>query len=149
MTDTISGRGQVVIAAVQDKIVPVKFALAASAAEGTIAQGTMYAYGLNNNATGTQFQVPAGSNYQLVDMYVSGTPAVDAQLIFNLNGLPQGENMILSTMNTTASGERAKITQPLVLSAGDVIAVSVVTIDVGATAASTDTLFLHFLQVPA
>ncbi len=141
--------GQVVIAAIQDKIIPVEFSIAGSAPAGTIVTGTMYAYGLNNSATGTQFQVPAGSKYQLADMYVSGAPAVDGQVIFNLNGIPQGENLILSTLNTANSG-RAHITQPLVLGPSDVIQVSIVTLAANSsTTAVTDTLFLHFLQVPA
>ncbi|MGC8580448.1 MAG: hypothetical protein ACP5MB_10395, partial [bacterium] len=96
----------------------------------------------------TQFQVPAGSKYQLVDMYVSGAPAVDGQVIFYLNGIPQGENLILSTLNTANSG-RAHITQPLVLGPSDVIQVSMVTLAANGSTAATDTLFLHFLQVPA
>jgi hypothetical protein len=141
--------GQVVVVAVQDKVFPVQFTFAGTASAGTIATGTIYPYGFNNPSTSTSYQIPAGSKYQLVDMYVSASPAVDAQLIFNLNGIPQGENLILSTMISSNSG-RAKLTQPLVLNASDVFNVQVVTLAVSTyTVASTDTLFLHFLQVPA
>jgi hypothetical protein len=141
--------GQVVVAAVQDKVVPVTFTIGASQATNYVATGTLYPYGLNNTSSGTQFQTPAGSKYQLVDMYVSGAPSVDGQLIFNLNGLPQGENLILSTLNTSNSG-RTHITQPLVLSPSDVIQVSMVTSEANsATTSVTETLYLHFLQVPA
>jgi hypothetical protein len=148
MATSGAGFGQVVVAATQDKIIPVQFSIAASAPAGTIVPGTIYAYGLNNNPTGSSFLVPAGSKYQLVDMYVSGSPAVDAQTIFSLNGLPQGENLVLSTINAQVSG-RAKITQPLVLGASDVLSISIVTVAANGSTAATETLFLHFLQVPA
>jgi hypothetical protein len=141
--------GQVVVAAVQDKVIPVQFTIGASQASSYIATGTLYAYGLNNTSSGTSFQTPSGSKYQLVDMYVSGSPSVDGQVLFNLNGLPQGENLILSTLNTSNSG-RTHITQPLVLNPGDVIQVSMVTSEANsATTSVTETLYLHFLQVPA
>lgn len=140
---------QAAVTALQDKVFPTAFTFAQSAASGTIVNGTMYPYGLQNPATATQFQVPQGSKYQLVDVYMSTSPAPDGQLIFNLNGVPQGENLILSTLNASNSA-RAKITQPLTLEAGDIITVQVVSSAAASTTATTtETVYLHFVQVPS
>ncbi len=140
---------QTAIVALQDKIVPATFSIAGSAASGTIVTATLYPFGLQNPATSTNFQVPAGSNYQLSDMYVPSTPAVDGQLIFQLNGVTQGENLVLSTM-VSSNSARARLSQPLVLKPSDVLTVQIVTAAANSsTAAATDTLYLHFLQIPA
>jgi hypothetical protein len=139
---------QVSITGMQDKIVPCNFAIATSAAAGSLLNGTMYPFGLQNPTSVTTFQVPAGSKYQLVDMYTSGTPSVDGQLVVQLNGITQGENLILSTMNAQANS-RAKITQGLVLDPTVTLTVQLVTIAANGTAAATDSLYLHFVQVPA
>jgi hypothetical protein len=138
---------QAAITALQDKVFPTQFTFAASAAVGTIVNGTMYPYGLQNPANTTQFQVPQGSKYQLVDLYLSSSPGIDGQIIFNLNGVPQGENLILSTL-VASNSARAKITQPLTLEPGDIITVQVVS-SASSTATLTDTLYMHFVQVPA
>ncbi len=138
---------QTAVTALQDKVFPTQLTFAASTAVGTIVNGTMYPYGLQNPANTTQFQVPQGSKYQLVDMYLSSAPAIDGQIIFNLNGVPQGENLILSTM-VTANSARAKITQPLSLEPGDIITIQVVS-STSSTATLTDTLYMHFVQIPA
>lgn len=139
---------QVAITALQDRIMPTTFAIAASAAINTTVAGTIYPYGQDVSTTATSFQVPAGSSYQLVDAFISGNAAIDAQLIFYLNGVKQGENFILSTMNAQ-NNARVRLTQPLILKAGDVFQVSINTSAANGTLAQTDTLYLHFLQVPA
>jgi hypothetical protein len=114
-----------------------------------LTNGTLYPFGFNNPTTATTFQVPAGSRYQLVDIYVSGTPSVDGQLVVQLNGITQGENLILSTVNAQVSG-RVKITQGLVLDPTVTLSVQLQTNAANsATTAVTDTCYFHFIQVPA
>lgn len=141
--------GQTAVVSLQDKIFPVQFTFAGSAASGTVVTGTVYPFGLNNPSTSTSFQIPQGSKYQLVDMYVASTPQVDGQIIFNLNGVPQGENFILSTI-VASNSARARIMQPLVLNPGDVFTVQLVSNAANSlTTSNTDTLYLGFVQVPA
>jgi len=142
----MANSGQTAVVALQDKIIPAQFTYAQSAAVNTIYTTTLYPYGFNNPTTTQSFQVPAGSTYQLVDMYVTATPAVDAQVVFQLNGVAQGENLILSTM-VASNSARAKMSQPLVLKPSDVFTVQVCTTNT-ATVTLTENLFLHFLQVP-
>lgn len=145
----MASQAQTGVIAVQDKVFPVTFSVTASAATNTTFTGTIYPFGLNNPNSGTSFQVPASSNYQLVDLYNSSTPTPDYQLIFNLNGIQQGENLIGSTLTATNSA-RARISQPLVLKASDVLTVQIITTAANAlTTAVSLTLYLHFLQVPA
>lgn len=140
---------QVAVTGMQDKIVPSVFSIAGSAASGALVNGTMYPFGLQNPTSVTTFQVPAGSKYQLVDMYTSGTPSIDGQLVIQLNGITQGENLILSTMNAQANS-RAKITQGLVLDPTVTLTVQLVTTAANAsTVAVAESLYLHFVQVPA
>jgi hypothetical protein len=142
--------GQNTIVAVQDKVIPaqISFSTSTTTASGSLVNLTMYPYGFNNPTTTTSFQVPAGSHYQLADVYVSSTPAVDGQLVFQLNGIPQGENFILSTL-VASNSARVKPTQPLVLKAGDVITAQLSTTASAGTSSIVDTVYLHFLQVPA
>ena len=72
---------QVAVTGVQDKVIPVLFSITASAGAGSVVNGTMYPFGLQNPTTVTTFQVPAGSKYQLVDAYVSGSPSIDAHSV--------------------------------------------------------------------
>jgi hypothetical protein len=133
----------------QDRVVPITFSIPASQASGYLTNGTLYPFGFNNPTTATTFQVPAGSRYQLVDIYVSGTPSVDGQLVVQLNGITQGENLILSTVNAQVSG-RVKITQGLVLDPTVTLSVQLQTNAANsATTAVTDTCYFHFIQVPA
>ena len=108
----------------------------------------MYPFGFQNPATSTNFQVPSGSNYQLSDIYISASPTVDGQVIFSLNGVTQGENLILSTL-VSSNSSRVRMTQPLVLKPSDVFTVQVITTAANSTTAVTETFFLHFLQVPS
>lgn len=141
--------GQNTIVAVQDKVIPASFSCTASTAAGAIYNATLYPFGYNNPTTTTSFQVPAGSHYQLADLYVSTAPSIDGQLVFQLNGFPQGENFVLSTL-VAGNSARVKPTQPLVLKAGDVITVQLCTTTSNSTTnAVTDVVYLHFLQVPA
>jgi hypothetical protein len=139
---------QVMITGVQDKVIPVTFSISGSTAAYTVVNGTMYPFGFNNPTTATTFQVPAGSKYQLVDVYVSGSPTVDGQLVLQINGITQGENLILSTLNST-NNARVKITQGMVLEPTVTLTVQVCTLASSPTSTSTDTVYLHFIQVPA
>jgi hypothetical protein len=142
-------KNQVAVVNVQDKVMPAQFSITSSSASASIFTATLYPFGFNNPSVTSGFQVPAGSNYQLVDMYVTATPVTDGQTIFLVNGIPQGENLVLSTLNANNSA-RAKITQPLILKPADVFNVQIVTLAAASTTGTyTDTLFLHFLQVPA
>ena len=144
----MSNAAQVAVTGVQDKIIPVLFSFSGSATAGTVVNGTMYPFGLQNPTSVTTFQIPAGSKYQLVDMYTSGSPGVDGQLIISLNGVVQGENMILSTMDSQ-NNARAKITQGLVLDPTVTLTVQLVSTEDNGTATTVDTLFMHYVQVPA
>lgn len=144
----VNTSGQTAVVAMQDKIFPAQFTVAGSAATGAIYTATLYPFGFQNPATSTSFQVPAGSTYQLVDLYVTAAPSVDAQIIFQLNGVAQGQNFILSTVVAGNSG-RAKMTQPLVIRPSDVFTVQVVTTAANTlTTSVTETCYLQFLQVP-
>jgi hypothetical protein len=145
----MASKNQVAVVNVQDKVMPALFTITSSSATQSVFTATLYPFGYNNTSVTTGFQVPAGSNYQLVDMYITTTPVTDAQTIFYVNGIPQGENLILSTLNANNSA-RAKITQPLILKPADVFNIQIVTLAAASTTGTyTDILFLHFLQVPA
>jgi hypothetical protein len=141
--------GQTAIVATQDKVFPSTFTVAGSAAANTTYTCTMYPFGLQNPSTSTNFQVPSGSNYQLSDIYISSTPSIDCQIIFSLNGVTQGENLILSTL-VASNSSRVRMTQPLLLHPSDVFTVQVITAAANTlTTTVAETFYLHFLQVPA
>jgi hypothetical protein len=141
--------GQTAVVATQDKVFPAQFTVAGSAATNSTYTCTLYPFGFQNPATSTNFQVPSGSNYQLSDIYTSVSPSIDGQIIFSLNGVTQGENLILSTL-LSSSSSRVRMTQPLLLHPSDVFTVQVITTAANTlTTAVTETFYLHFLQVPA
>jgi hypothetical protein len=147
MAQTINTHAQTAITAPQDKPFIVQFTFAGSAASGTTVTGTMYPYGYQNPSQ-TTFQVPAGSGYQLFDTYVNGTPQVDGQLIFTVNGVVQGENLTISSLNSQVSG-RVKPSQQLLLRPMDTFSVQLISLAANTlTTSNTDTVVLHFIQVP-
>ena len=138
---------QTAITASQDKTFVTTFTFSGGAAPGTTISGVMYPYGYQNPSQST-FQVPAGSGYQLYDVYVTGTPQVDGQLIFTVNGVVQGENLIISTTNVSNQG-RVKPSAQILLRAMDTFSVQLIsTLTNTLTTSNTDTVYLHFLQVP-
>jgi hypothetical protein len=148
MVNMINKAGQTAVVAIQDKSFIVTFSVPASQAAGYVAPCTLYPYGYNKSSY-SSFTVPAGSNYQLVNMGISSTPTVDGQVLINLNGIDQGENFVLSQM-VTSNSAKFNVTQPIVFTQGDVLEVSVVTLaENTATASVTETFTMQFLQVPA
>lgn len=144
---TINTHQQTAITGPQDKPFVTTFVFGGSAAAGTTVTGTMYPYGYQNPSQ-TTFQVPAGSGYQLYDVYMSGTPQVDGQIIFTVNGVVQGENLVLSTLNVNNQG-RVKPSQQLLLRPMDTFSVQVISLAANTlTTSNTDTVTFHFIQIP-
>jgi hypothetical protein len=138
---------QVAVTAPQDKPIITQFTWAGSATSGTTVSGTMYPYGFQNPSQ-TTFQIPAGSGYQLYDIYISGTLQIDGQLIFTVNGVPQGQNFLVSSTNVSNNG-RPRPSQQLLLKPMDTISVQMISIAANTlTTSNTDTVVLHFIQVP-
>lgn len=148
MANGINKSGQTAVVAVQDKSFITQFTVPASQAAGYVAPCTFYPFGYNKSST-TSFTVPSGSDYQLVNVGTSATPSVDGQIILNLNGIDQGENFVLSQV-VTANSAKMNVTQPIILTQGDVFEVNVITLAANSsTNAITETFVMQFLQVPA
>jgi hypothetical protein len=137
---------QVGVQTLQDRVMPVTVSFSASTAAYTSVTGTLYPYGFNNAST-SSFQIPSGNQYQLVDIYASSSPTPDYQVIFNLNGVVQGENFIGSTL-VSSNSARAKVTQPLILNPSDVFQVSVANLATSPSGTTVITFYLQFLLVP-
>jgi len=124
-----------------------QFSITGSASAGTQFTGTLYPNGFQNAAQAT-YLVPAGRALHIGDVSISATPSVDAQLIFKINGVTQGENFLLSQI-VSGNSARVKPTQSLVLNPGDVLEVDIITIEAnGSTATVVQNLSVLGVLLP-
>jgi len=109
-----------------DLVILATFTIAGSAAASTQYTGTLYPNGFQN-ASQTPYIVPAGRTLHVGDVTVSGTVSVDAQLIFTINGVTQGENFHLSDI-VSSNNARVRPTQAIVLGPTDSLSVGLITL---------------------
>ena len=131
-----------------DWVCLAQFSVTGSAASGTQFTGTLYPNGFQN-ASQTPYIVPAGRVLHIGDMAVSGTVTTDAQIIFVVDGVTQGENFFLSDI-VSSNSARMKPTQALVLGPADSLAVSIILVAANPnTTAYTQNLKIAGVLLPA
>lgn len=131
-----------------DWVCLAQFTIAGSAASSSQYTGTLYPNGFQN-ASQTPYIVPAGRTLHIGDMTVSATPSVDAQLIFTVNGVTQGEQFFLSDI-VSSNSARVRPTQAIVLGPTDSLSVGLITVAAnGSTSAVTQNVKIVGVLLPA
>jgi hypothetical protein len=132
----------------QTNIILVSYTIPNSAASGTVAQGSVAAFGPLVGAT-NPVVVPSTDVWLLEDMWVVGGPAfVDAQVMTILNGIPQNFYPTLSSMNQNTL-TRFRLSQKIPIYANYTFASTITTLAAGPATGGTQVVQYQVQRGPA
>ena len=141
----MSTPGYVTLTGPQTTVMIASFSVAASAAAGTVIQGSIIAFGPNSPPV-TAVQVPITEVWSIVDMYTIGSVSPDAQLSIYINGYPQDVYPNLNSMNLNLL-TRFKLTQAIKIPPAATWFVTITLL--GANGSSAQTYYVYFTVVRA
>lgn len=126
----------------------VEFDVAASAALRTKTRGKVRRRqdGPQIDTNTVAFNSEAGETLGIVDIFVSGTPAPDGAIDFEVGRLAQGKNIIASTVNAV-NANRAKLAKPITIAPNSAISPLYFNLATS-TAGLTQFVFLTVVAVP-
>ena len=136
----------VTITGPQPTVFIVSFSVAASAAAGTVIQGSISAFGANQPAQ-SAITVPSTEVWSIVDLYTLSTVSPDAQVQLYVNGYLQN---IQPTLNSVYINNYSKwkLTQVFKLPPTATWSISIVLLAANGTTAQTYTLYMSAVRAP-
>ena len=130
----------------QTTVMPASFNIAASAAAGSVIQGSILAFGPQSPAV-TAPQVPITEVWSIVDLYIIGTVTPDALLSIYINGYPQDINPDLNSLNLN-NLTRWKLMQALKLPPASTWFTTVTLMAANGTSQQTYTVYFSVIRAP-
>jgi len=130
----------------QPTVFIVTFSIAASAAAGSVVQGSISAFGALMPAT-QSVNVPITEVWSIVDFYTLATVTPDAQIQLFINGYPQN---IYPTLNSVYINNYKKWTlnQAIKIPPASTWSVNAVLLGTNGTTAQTYTLYISAVRAP-
>jgi hypothetical protein len=126
----------------------ISFSIAASAAAGTLVNGTVtrVAGGISVSTSSLPFYIPPSQSGTILDIYVSGAPAVDGLFNLRINDIDQRLAIVLSAYNAQIAGRKAIVARAL--PAGSQVTPQLTTLVANGSTAVTDNVFadVHIFQ---
>jgi hypothetical protein len=130
----------------QPTVFIVSFSIAASAAAGTVVQGSIQAFGALMPAT-QSVEVPITEVWSIVDFYTLSTVSPDAQIQLLINGYIQN---IYPTLNSVYINNYKKWTlnQAIKIPPASTWSVNIVLLGANGSSAQTYTLYISAVRAP-
>jgi hypothetical protein len=126
----------------------LSFSIAASAPAGTLVNGsvTRVAGGISVATSNLPFYLPVSQSGTVLDIYISGAPAVDGLFNLRINDIDQRLSIVLSSYNAQIAGRKAIVARAL--PAGAQITPQLTTLVANGSSQVTDLVFadVHIFQ---
>lgn len=130
----------------QTTVMVASFSVAASAAAGSVIQGSILAFGPQSPAVSAP-QVPITEVWSIVDIYIIGSVSPDALLSIYINGYPQDINPNLNSLNLN-NLTRWKLTQALKLPPASTWFTTITLLAANGSSAQTYTVYFSVIRAP-
>lgn len=132
----------------QQNFANATFTVPASAPAGSILNCTLYPFGYSQASTAS-FVIPSNEVWNLLEIYVGESLAVDAQPIFYVNGQTQPFSINLNA-TISSNSARVPVLTPIAFDPGITLQMSVVTTEANSATTAVDEAFnMLFVRVPA